>query len=100
MTLNEWFFSSSGTLRWKVCNYSSALLITASRDGVHSISVNTESIANEPECRCVTVDGSNGNYELLVSFNTSVNTTGSEFVPIRSMPGTISGELNYIPSSW
>lgn len=96
VTLSQWLFSSSDTLKWKVCNYSSAINITASRDGVHPIPLNIESIATEPDCRCVMVDGQKGTYHLLVSFNSSVNTTGSGFMPIKSMPGTISGELNCI----
>ena len=94
VTLSKWLFSSSGTLMWKVCNYSSALNINASRDGVHPISVNIESIATEPGCRYVTVEGPQGTYHLMVLFNSSVNSSGSGFMP-RNIPGTISGELNY-----
>lgn len=77
-------------LKWKVCNYSSALNITASRDEVHSISVSTENIVIEPGCRYVTVEEPPGTYQLLVSFNSSVNTDGSGFIPVKSLPGRIS----------
>ena len=81
--------STEATLQWKVCNYSHALTIVASKNGANYTRFWIDDIVTEPNCRHVTVRGPAGTYQLLVMFNTSVDVKHSGFTPIVSFPGVI-----------